>query len=101
MTEVPAENLRFVQVIGDSMEPDLPVRSWVVVDATHTHPSPDGIYALEVLGRVDFKRLQKVTWSVKDPLIRVMADNKAYPAYELPLSKLSVLGMVVAKLTLT
>ena len=85
-----------LRVIGDSMAPTFRPMDQVIVDTCDTQPTPPGVFLIsEGLGPV-MKRVQVIPHS--QPLrVKVSTDNEAYEAYEVELSRLEILGRVIAK----
>lgn len=88
-----------IEVRGDSMEPTLLTGDRVVIDTTHTRPSPDGIYAIEgPFGDVVVKRLKVIRGS--DPLaVRVISDNPRNGDETIEIENLRVIGRVAGRFT--
>ncbi len=88
------EDLRVLDIDGDSMEPTLLNHDIVLVDTGRKVPSPAGIFILfDGLGFVA-KRLEYVS-ELKTPHIRGISDNQHYSTYECSLSEATIMGRVV------
>ena len=88
--------VRILRVTGDSMEPEYPSGERVMVDTSHTVPSPPGVYVLwDGFGLV-LKRIEIVLGS-EPPRVRITSINPAYAAYERELSEIVINGRVAAR----
>lgn len=87
-------HLRWLQVIGDSMEPSLQSRDWVLIDTQQHLPSPPGIFALHDGFSYSIKRLEFI--SPQPPMtLRISSDNPQYNDYDKSLDDIRILGRVV------
>src|SRR5262249_31752815 len=79
-SSAPAEALRFITVLGDSMEPTLQPGQRVLVDTGDRIPTPPGIFVVwDGLGLV-VKRVQALAHS--EPMrVRITSDNPKYEGY--------------------
>lgn len=87
--------LALIRVTGDSMQGTLASGSTVMIHVGLTGPL-EGVYVIRANDALIIKRLQTMPGGV----LRVISDNKAYPAYEVDPSKVppadfQVLGKVV------
>lgn len=94
-TAAPA-NLTFIQTIGESMTPDFPPGSRVLVDLSDTVPTPPGIFIVWDGMGVVLKRVEFVPHS-DPPRIRLSSINPAYSAYERPLDDALIRGRVIGR----
>lgn len=94
-----AQTIFIVEIMGDSMAPTLNPGDRVMVNASHTVPSPDGIYALHDGVGVVVKRLEVVPAS-KPPRLRMISDNEHHAAYELTLDEVHVIGRIAGRISL-
>lgn len=85
--------LRIMTVEGDSMEPTLLNGDTVLVDMTKRAPNPPGIFVLDDGMGLVAKRLQHVPNS-DPPAVRVISDNKHYPAYERTAEEINIIGRI-------
>ena len=92
----PAEELRIITVMGDSMEPTLQPGQRVLVDTGDRMPSPPGIFVVwDGLGLV-VKRLQVLPHS-DPPRVKITSDNPKYDAYERTLEEAYIQGRVIGQ----
>jgi phage repressor protein C with HTH and peptisase S24 domain len=95
--DVPAERLRVITVIGDSMflpgDPSsLQPGDRVVVDTAQKVPSPPGIFVLHNGMGLVVKRVEPL---VKVKRVRIFSINPAYKEYELSASEAHIQGRVI------
>jgi phage repressor protein C with HTH and peptisase S24 domain len=95
-TTAPARSLRIIRAIGESMSPEIPPGTRVVVDTEDRAPSPPGIFVVfDGMGLV-LKRVEYVMFS--DPAkIRLSSVNPAYPPYECALDEKTIKGRVIGR----
>lgn len=67
-------HLKVVNTRGDSMEPTILQKSFVLVDSNQTRLTADGIYCLRVHGQIFLKRIQRDL----DGSILLLSDNPRY-----------------------
>jgi SOS-response transcriptional repressor LexA len=92
----PANELRIITVMGDSMEPALQPGQRVLVDTGDRKPSPPGIFVVwDGLGLV-IKRVQMVPHS-EPPRVRITSDNAKYEPYERTLDEAYIQGRVIGQ----
>jgi hypothetical protein len=92
----PADELRIITVLGDSMEPTLLPGQRVLVDTGDRMPSPPGIFVVwDGLGLV-VKRLQVLPHS-DPPRVKIASDNPKYDAYERTLDEAYIQGRVIGQ----
>jgi phage repressor protein C with HTH and peptisase S24 domain len=72
ITSLPAENLRLVEVNGDSMHPFINAGDQLLVDTTQQNPRHDGIYVIEWDGIWNVKR---VTADPTTRTVTISSDN--------------------------
>lgn len=95
-TTAPFAALRIITVYGDSMEPELPPGTKVIVDTSDRTPSPPGIFAVhDGLGLV-LKRVEHIYGS-DPPTVRLTSDNPRYAAYERTLDECHLQGRVIGQ----
>ena len=90
---VDPRRVAFVEIVGDSMAPTLLPGDTVLLD---TRPKNAGLPAIYVLWDGDAtvcKRVEKVHGS-DPPLVRIISENKAYSAYDVPAEWIKVVGRV-------
>lgn len=91
--EVQPDDLRIMEVEGDSMFPTLQDGDRVLVDLTKKTPSPPGIFVLNDGMGLVAKRVEIIPRS--DPLrLRVVSDNERYAAYEVTVDEVNVIGRI-------
>jgi transcriptional regulator with XRE-family HTH domain len=90
-----ASNLTILQSRGDSMEPTIADRGFMIVDQAVTQPF-DAVFAFVLAGEARVKRLRRLT----DGLM-LISDNENYPAETLKSSemkRLQIIGQVLGVL---
>ncbi len=88
-----ASNLAVLIARGDSMEPTIADRAWVIIDEAETEPF-DAVFAFVLGGEARVKRFRRST----DGLL-LISDNEAYPPEVVrgdDLAKLQVIGHVLS-----
>jgi len=95
-SSAPASELRFITVLGDSMEPTLQPGQRVLVDTGDRTPTPSGIFVVwDGLGLV-VKRVQALAHS--DPMrVKITSDNPKYEGYERTLAEAYIQGRVIGQ----
>lgn len=95
-SSAPARDLRFITVLGDSMEPTLQPGQRVLVDTGDRTPTPPGIFVVwDGLGLV-VKRVQALAHS--EPMrVRITSDNPKYEGYERTLAEAYIQGRVIGQ----
>jgi transcriptional regulator with XRE-family HTH domain len=95
-SSAPATDLRFITVLGDSMEPTLQPGQRVLVDTGDRTPTPPGIFVVwDGLGLV-VKRVQALAHS--EPIrVRITSDNPKYEGYERALTEAYIQGRVIGQ----
>jgi Peptidase S24-like len=92
----PASELRFITVMGDSMEPTLQPGQRVLVDTGDRKPSPPGVFVVwDGLGLV-IKRVQMLPHS-EPPRVKITSDNAKYDPYERTLEEAYIQGRVIGQ----
>lgn len=86
----------FIQVVGDSMEPEYPSGERVAVDTSHTVPSPPGVYVVWDGFAFTLKRVELLLGTAP-PVVRLSSNNPAYPPYERPAADVHISGRVLGK----
>ena len=95
-TTAPFTKLRIITVISDSMEPDLPAGTRVMVDTEDRRPTPPGVFVLwDGLGLV-VKRIEHIPKS-DPPRLKIKSDNPRYDAYELTADEAEIQGRVIGR----
>lgn len=87
-----------LEVVGDSMSPTLESGDRVIVDTTHSRPSPDGIYVIDEGNGPMVKRLQLIRKSAPAEM-RIISDNDHHETYNLRLDDVRVIGRVSGRIT--
>lgn len=85
--------IAFVEIVGDSMAPALMPGDLVLLDLRSTNPALPAIYALWDGDATVCKRVEKVHGS-DPPMVRIISENKAYTAYDVPAEWVNVIGRV-------
>lgn len=89
-------DLYIFRVIGNSMAPDFPAKSRVLVNAADRLPSPPGPFVIYdgmsfVIKLVSYNR------NSSPPTVTISSRDPAYPAEIVPLSELHIQGRVVGR----
>ena len=87
------EQLRWLLVGGDGMEPTLYNRDTVLVDISQQTPTPPGIFVLYDGFGLVVKRLEAP--ANHSGSVRIVSDNPQYSIYEKSLDEIRILGRVV------
>jgi phage repressor protein C with HTH and peptisase S24 domain len=95
-TTAPLSNLTFIQAIGESMAPDFPPGTRVLVDMSDTVPTPPGIFVVWDGMGVVLKRVEFVPHS-SPPRIRLSSINPSYSTYERTLDESIIRGRVLGR----
>lgn len=93
------EDVRIVEVLGDSMEPTLKTGDRIFIDTAHRIPSPPAVFAIWDGFSVVVKRLELVPRS-DPPKVILISDNKSHGSYEVSLADAQIIGRVIAKVSL-
>lgn len=92
----PPEEVRILEVVGDSMAPELFPGQKVMVHLRDRQPSPPGVFVLwDGLGLV-IKRIEFIAQS-DPPKLRISSDNRQYAAYERTIDEVHILGRVIGR----
>ncbi|NBO19084.1 MAG: LexA family transcriptional regulator [Proteobacteria bacterium] len=87
------DQLRWLHISGDGMEPTLCNRDMVLIDITQQTATPPGIFVLYDGFGLVAKRLEH---PVHQPgRVRIISDNPQYSSYEKSLDDIRILGRVV------
>ncbi|ROQ00473.1 phage repressor protein C with HTH and peptisase S24 domain [Stella humosa] len=93
-TTAPMGALRIISVFGDSMEPEFPPGTKVLVDTSDTVPTPPGVFVVfDGLG-LALKRVQHIAFS-EPPTVRISSDNTRYDSYERAIGEAHLQGRVI------
>jgi hypothetical protein len=95
-SNVSPKELRFVTVVGDSMEPILRTGQRLLVDTADRMPSPPGIFVLRDGNGLAINRVQIVPKS-QPVRIKISCENAKYEAYESALDKADIQGRVIGQ----
>lgn len=87
-----------LEVVGDSMSPTLETGDRVIVDTSHSRPTPDGIYVIEEGDGPMVKRLQLVRRS-EPAEVRIISDNPHHEPYTLRLDDIRIIGRVSGRVS--
>ena len=92
----PAESLKILTVVGDSMPSSFRPYDKVIVDTNDRSPTPPGIFVVwEGIGLV-VKRVMAIPHS-DPPTVRIISENPEYPTYERTLGEAYIQGRVLGK----
>lgn len=92
----PPDEVRILEVVGDSMAPELWPGQKVMVHLRDRQPSPPGVFVLwDGLGLV-IKRIEFLAQS-DPPRLRISSDNRQYAAYERTIDEVHILGRVIGR----
>ena len=89
-----AEDARIIEVIGDSMVPELISGQKVLVSIRDRLPTPPGVFVLWDGMGVVIKRVEYIAGS-EPPRVRISSDNPKYSPYERTVEEAHVLGRVI------
>jgi hypothetical protein len=95
-TTAPADQLRIVSVIGDSMEPLLIPGQRLLVDIEDRVLSPPGIFVLRDGNGFSIKRVQIIP-RAEPARVKIQSENTKYEAYECSLEEADIQGRVIAQ----
>lgn len=88
--------IKIIRIIGDSMEPEFPSGSRVLVNVADRRPSPPGIFAIwDGMGLV-VKRVEFIAHS-DPPTVRIKSANPEYTPYERLVEEAHIQGRVVGR----
>lgn len=89
------DDIRVIEVQGNSMEPSLSSGDKVIVDRRQTAPSPPGYFVLrDGLGTI-IKQIEHIPNS-SPPCVVIKSINRDYGAYEVESDQISIVGRIVA-----
>lgn len=92
----PPDEVRILEVVGDSMAPELWPGQKVMVHLRDRQPSPPGVFVLwDGLGLV-IKRIEFIAQS-EPPKVRISSDNRQYASYERTIEEVHILGRVIGR----
>jgi phage repressor protein C with HTH and peptisase S24 domain len=94
--KVRPENAIIITVDGDSMEPTFRNNDVVIIDVSKNNFSVDGLYVLNFDGTLLVKRLSRTITA--DHLLLISDNKDKYPAHELPVERLTLIGRVAGAL---
>jgi phage repressor protein C with HTH and peptisase S24 domain len=94
ITPTPSAGLRLITISGDSMAPVLEHGDVVMVDCTHTQPSPPGIFIVDDGVGLVAKRLDLVP-ATQPQMLRLTSENGVYTNYQRPIDVVHIVGRVV------
>lgn len=93
VTNAAPQHLAIVMVDGDSMEPTLSDRDWVLLDTTQRSLWKHAIFALRLGANVIVKRVQPI---VSAGMIRLHSDNTMYDPEDVTEDQVAPIGRVVS-----
>lgn len=95
-TYAPAERIKIITVVGDSMEETFRPYERVMVDTSDTVPTPPGVFVVyDGLGLV-VKRVEHIPHS-DPPRVKISSDNPRYSPYERTLGEAYIHGRVLGR----
>lgn len=93
-TSISPENIKILQVVGDSMEPTISHNDFVWVDISCKQPISDGIYLFCIGDRLVVKRVQINPF---DNSIEILSDNPNYkPIKSDNYQNVNVVGRIIS-----
>lgn len=97
LREISADNddVRIIEVWGDSMEPTLSSGDRVMVNTRDTYPRPGGVFALWDGRGVSVKRLELVGYGEKKKKLRIISDNPRHGTDEVDPADVHIAGRVI------
>lgn len=95
---VDPRRIYIVEVMGDSMSPTLTSGDRVMVDTSHTIPSPPGIYVLDDGYGLIIKRIELVP-GTEPQRILVISDNTSHREREMTVDEARIVGRVVGRVS--
>lgn len=84
------DNIKMIQVFGDSMQPTLKAGDWVLVDITHNAPDTDGLFVLWLATGLAVKRIQG---GINNLIIH--SDNHNYKDITAETGEIRIIGKVI------
>jgi transcriptional regulator with XRE-family HTH domain len=88
------DDLRILNVRGDSMEPTLCHNDLILVDTSKKTPSPPGLFVLFDGFGLLVKRIEQLAQH-QPPRLRIISDNAQYSTYERSADETFIIGRVV------
>ena len=95
MTGPRSDDIRIIEVQGNSMEPSLSSGDKVVVDRRQTVPSPPGYFVLRDGLGIVIKQIEHIP-NTNPPCLTIKSVNRDYDTYEVARDQISIVGRVVA-----
>ena len=95
MTGPRSDDIRIIEVQGNSMEPSLSSGDKVVVDRRQTVPSPPGYFVLRDGLGIVIKQVEQIP-NRNPPCVTIKSVNRDYDTYEVARDQISIVGRVVA-----
>lgn len=83
-------DLRLINVVGDSMEPDLRAGDIILIDHADQAASREGIYVIRMDGALLVKQLQRLPGGI----VRVISRNQVYEPFAVQSSSINAPGGV-------
>ena len=90
-----SDDIRIIEVQGNSMEPSLSSGDKVVVDRRQTVPSPPGYFVLRDGLGIVIKQIEHIPNS-NPPCLTIKSVNRDYDTYEVTRDQICIVGRVVA-----
>ena len=90
-----SDDIRIIEVQGNSMEPSLSSGDKVVIDRRQTVPSPPGYFVLRDGLGIVIKQIEHIPNS-NPPCLTIKSVNRDYDTYEVARDQVSIVGRVVA-----
>ena len=92
------EQLSIIQANGDSMQPTIADKTWLLVDHSQTELKKPGIYVIRLADELYVKRIQKIP---PEKIIRVKSDNPSWESFDIPYENFTdfqIIGKVCLKI---
>lgn len=90
-----SDDLRVLEVRGNSMEPSLSSGDKVIIDRQQTTPSPPGYFVLRDDLGIVIKQVENIPNS-NPPCVVIKSVNRDYGTYEIASDQVRIVGRVVA-----
>jgi len=100
VTQSSSDRIKIITVVGNSMEPDFMAGQRVLVDTSHSKPSPPGVYVIWDGMAIILKHLEYIH-DDEAPRVRLSSSNPQFPPREEPLASVHINGRVLGKWTWT
>ncbi len=98
MVAGPAPGLKIITIVGDSMAPDYPPNTRIMVNIDDRRPTPPGTFIVFDGLWILAKRVEYMPHS-DPPTVEISSINPAYKPYRRTLEEAHILGRVVGRWT--